>query len=252
MNCIWPIDKFSVKNVWETLKFILVLVKTYWKVLEFLHRYVHKSSIFHSHSALKQFQCFKKRELKQQRRPTATKTSHWLKKVNWRCLQLYRAYSISFNSSNVGQFLWSWTLKDCIKVKGKKEKVVVLCSRPPATKREISPFHVVVVQLRLELNVQKSVMHVLSCCFAYIRLLLFCRSCCRRPRRCLSSLSANKSYHCTHQRYHASLKTTKTEKESYYLFSVNHVSLPEKVTTSIKRIIVLNRFKHLFVLCIIS
>ena len=95
-------------------------------------------------------------------------------------------------------------------------------------------------------------MHVLSCCFAYIRLLLFCRSCCRRPRRCLSSLSANKSYHCTHQRYHASLKTTKTEKESYYFFSLNHLSLPEKVTTSIKRIIVLKRFKNLFVLCIIS
>ena len=233
MNCIWLIDKFSVKNVWETLKFILVLVKTYWKVLECLHRYVHKSSIFHSHSALKQFQCFKKRELKQQRRPTATKTSHWLKKVNWRCLQLYRAYSISFNSSNVGQSFWSWTLKDCIKVKGKN-------------------FHAVVVQLRLELNVQKSVMHVLSCCFVYIRLLLFCRSCCRRPRRCLSSLSANKSYHCTHQRHHASLKTTKTEKESYYFFSLNHWSLPEKVTTSIKRIIVLKRFKHLFVICIIS
>ena len=33
---------------------------------------------------------------------TATKTS--LKKVNLRCLKLYRAYSISFHSSNVGNF----------------------------------------------------------------------------------------------------------------------------------------------------
>ena len=40
-------------------------------------------------------------------------------KVNSPCFKLYRAYSISFNLSNVG-----------IKVQEKKEKVVVLCSRP--------------------------------------------------------------------------------------------------------------------------
>ena len=28
-------------------------------------------------------------------------------------------------------FFCSWILKDCIKVQGKKRKVVVLCSRPP-------------------------------------------------------------------------------------------------------------------------
>ena len=128
----WPIDKFSVKNVWETLKFILVFVKTYWKVWEFLHRYMHKSRIFHSHNALKQFQCFKKRKgsLSNNDGQRLRKRHTDFKKVNWRCLQLYRAYSISFNSSNVGKFFWSWILKDCIKVKGKKEKVVVLCSRP--------------------------------------------------------------------------------------------------------------------------
>ena len=50
-------------------------------------------------------------------------------------------------------------------------------------------FHVVVVQRRLR-NVEKikSVMHVQSCCFANINLLLLCRSRCRRRRRCLSSL----------------------------------------------------------------
>ena len=37
-------------------------------------------------------------------------------------------------------------------------------------------------------NVQKSVMHVQSCCFANLKLLLFCRSRCRRSRRCLRSL----------------------------------------------------------------
>ena len=57
---------------------------------------------------------------------------------------------------------------------------------PSSTEREIRHFHVVVVQRRLR-NVQKSVMHVQSCCFANINLLLFCRSPCRRRRRCLSS-----------------------------------------------------------------
>ena len=35
---------------------------------------------------------------------------------------------MSFNSSNVDNFLLSWSLKDCIKVQEKKKKVVVLCS----------------------------------------------------------------------------------------------------------------------------
>ena len=43
------------------------------------------------------------------------------------------------------------------------------------TKREIRYFHVVVVQRR-QRNVQTSVMHVQSCCFANLNLLLFCRS----------------------------------------------------------------------------
>ena len=40
-------------------------------------------------------------------------------------------------------------------------------------KREIRKFHVVVVQGQ-ERNVQKSVIHVQSCCFANLNLLLFC------------------------------------------------------------------------------
>ena len=52
---------------------------------------------------------------------------------NSRGFKLYRAYSNSFNSSNVGKFFWSWILKDCIKVQDFKEKesLCVLCSRPP-------------------------------------------------------------------------------------------------------------------------
>ena len=58
---------------------------------------------------------------------------------------------------------------------------------PSSTKREIRHFHVVVVQRRLR-NAQKSVMHVHSCYFVNLNLLVFCRSRYRRRRRCLSSL----------------------------------------------------------------
>ena len=43
-----------------------------------------------------------------------------------RCFKLYRAYSLSFNSSKLGNFFWSWILKDCIEVQKKKKKVVAL------------------------------------------------------------------------------------------------------------------------------
>ena len=101
--------------------------------------------------------------------------------MNSRCLQLYRAYSISFNSSNVSNLFWSSILKDCIKLRKRKRELccfVFLSS----TKRAVKFFHVVVVQGRLR-NVQKSMVHEQSCCFANINLLLFCHS-----RRYLSSL----------------------------------------------------------------
>ena len=63
-----------------------------------------------------------------------------------------------------------------------KEKESCCLLFPSSTKREIRQFHVVVVQRR-QRNVQKSVMHVQSCCFACLNLLLFCRSRCRRRRR---------------------------------------------------------------------
>ena len=52
-------------------------------------------------------------------------------KVNSRFFKLYRAYSILSNSSNVGEFFWSWSLKDSIEVEGEKKKVVVFWSHPP-------------------------------------------------------------------------------------------------------------------------
>ena len=48
-----------------------------------------------------------------------------------RYFKIYRAYSISFNSSNVGNFSSSRILKDFIEDQEKEKKVVVLCSRPP-------------------------------------------------------------------------------------------------------------------------
>ena len=56
-----------------------------------------------------------------------------------------------------------------------------------STKRENRQFLVVVVQRR-QRNVQKRVMHVQSCCFANLTLLLFFRPQCRRRSRCLNCL----------------------------------------------------------------
>ena len=53
-----------------------------------------------------------------------------------------------------------------------KEKESCCLVFPSSTKREISHFHVVVVQRR-QRNVQKSVMNVQSCSFANLNLLLF-------------------------------------------------------------------------------
>ena len=67
---------------------------------------------------------------------------------------------------------------------GKEKEIVVVF--PSSTKRGFRHFHVLVVQRR-QRNVQKSVMHVESCCFANLRLLLFCRSRFRRRPPCLLS-----------------------------------------------------------------
>ena len=65
--------------------------------------------------------------------------------------------------------------------------LVFTCS----TKSEIRHFHVVVVLVVVlwrQRNVQKSVMHVQSCCFANLNLLLLCRTRWGRRCRCLGSL----------------------------------------------------------------
>ena len=71
-----------------------------------------------------------------------------------------------------------------------KEKESCCLVFPSSTKRETWHFHVVVVQRR-QRNVQKRVMHVQSCGFANLNLLLFGCFRCRRRRRNLSSLLPN-------------------------------------------------------------
>ena len=114
------------------------------------------------------------RELKQQRR-------RQLRKLHWKSV-----YPTSFNSANAGKFFSELNSKGLYQSSGKEKESCCLVF-PSSTKHEIRHFHVVVVQRRLR-NVQKSLIHVQTCCFANLNLLLFCRSRCRRRRRCLSSL----------------------------------------------------------------
>ena len=86
--------------------------------------------------------------------------------------------------SNVGDFFQELNSKG-LYLSSRKEKENCCLVFTSSRKREIKKFHVVVVQRR-QRNVQKSVMHVQSCCFAYLNLLLVCRSRCHRHRRCLS------------------------------------------------------------------
>ena len=71
-----------------------------------------------------------------------------------------------------------------------------------STIREILHFHVVAVMQWRQRNVQKSVMHVQSWCFANQNPLLFCRSRWRRRCRCSSSLLTKS----TRQPWHSPLK----------------------------------------------
>ena len=107
-------------------------------------------------------------QIKHQRRRRLRKRHS--KKMNWRCFKLY-AYSISFNSSNVANFFWSWILKDCIENQVKKKQIhylVFIFSRSPLKVYLHGHFHVVVVVQRRQRNVQKSVMHVQSRSFANV------------------------------------------------------------------------------------
>ena len=74
-----------------------------------------------------------------------------------------------------------------LSLENEKENFCVVLTYFVKRVREIWKFHVAVVQQRLR-NVQKSVVHVHSCCFADINLLLFSRSLCRRLCRCVACM----------------------------------------------------------------
>ena len=93
-------------------------------------------------------------------------------KVKSRCFKFYRVYSISFNSSKVDNWFWSWILKDCIEVQEKKKKVVV-CSRPRENVKMAST-----EKCRKKIHVQS----LKTWCFS-----------CGSHRRWLSSLTRNVS-----------------------------------------------------------
>ena len=116
---------------------------------------------------------------------TATKTSRkkWIRTSS----NFYLTYSDSF-IVKCWQIFLELNFKRLYQSSGKEREgccLVFTC----LTQRETGHFHVVVVQRR-QRNLQKRVMHVQSCCFANLNLLLFCRSHCLRRRRCVSSLMA--------------------------------------------------------------
>ena len=67
------------------------------------------------------------------------------KKMNLRSFKLNRVYLDPLNMPNVGDFSWSWILKDFIQVPKEEGKFVVVMSTS-SIKRQIRRFHVVVVQ----------------------------------------------------------------------------------------------------------
>ena len=92
-----------------------------------------------------------------------------------------------FNLSYVGEIFCIESERTVSEFRKDKETFCVVFTYSVKRANEISKFHVAVVQRWLK-NVQKSVMHVQSCCFANINLLLFCRSRCLYRLCCLSTL----------------------------------------------------------------
>ena len=94
--------------------------------------------------------------VKQQRRRRRRLRKRHLE-VNLRCLKFSRAYSIS---SNIGKFFLELSSRGLYRSSGKEKGKLLPCVPVLDGKHKR---HVVVVQRR-QRNVQKSVMHVQSCC----------------------------------------------------------------------------------------
>ena len=110
-----------------------------------------------------------------------------IQKMHLRPFKLYRVYFEPLNSSNVGDFFWSWLLTDFIHhAQIEKGKFVIVCPRPP---RRVRRFHVIVVQWTSK-KCNKKAWCTCRAVVLLIKLLVFCPRCrCRRRcRSCLSSL----------------------------------------------------------------
>ena len=110
-----------------------------------------------------------------------------------------RSYFNSFNLSNAGDFFQELNSKG-LYLSSRKEKENRCLVFSSSINREIRKFQVVFVQ-RLQRNVQKSVMHVQSCCFVSLKLLLFCCSCCRFRGRCRTIFFLINKDHIPHLHY---------------------------------------------------
>ena len=98
---------------------------------------------------------------------TATETSVY------KCVRVVSKLIALIPSRSIRQMLANFSGLEFFKTVSnfrKRKKIAVVCSSSP--KRETRHFHVVVVQWRPR-SVQKCVMHVQSCCFANLNLLLF-------------------------------------------------------------------------------
>ena len=102
--------------------------------------------------------------VKQQRRRRLRKRHL---EVNLRFFKLYRAYSIL---SNIGNFCLELSSRALYQSSGKEKESCCLVFLS-STNREIRHFHVVIVQKR-QRNIQKSVMHVQSCCLLIFAVLV--------------------------------------------------------------------------------
>ena len=100
------------------------------------------------------------------------------KKVNSRRFKPFLGYSISSYFVKFWQMFLELNSKGMHQSSGKQKGSFCLMF-PSSTKRDFKHLHVIVVQWR-QRNVQKGVMHMKSCCFANLNLLIFCRSLWRR------------------------------------------------------------------------
>ena len=112
-------------------------------------------------------------------------------KVNSRLFNLHRDSSSSITLSSVGELFWSW-IPEKPYPSSEWERKFQSSLFTSSIKREIRHFLVVVLQWR-QRNVQKSVMHVQSCCFANPSLLFFETFRCRRRHRILMPRQSTKT-----------------------------------------------------------